>query len=148
MTRRPPSPRADYAVFFPLQTRWKDMDAYGHINNVTYLSYVDTVVSLWQLEHGMGPLDPSGQRFLVAENGCTFHAEAHFPDRLEAGLRLGHLGRSSVRFEVGFFRGDAPLASSEGFLVHVLVNEAGRPVPIPDEARASLARLQLSAKGS
>lgn len=141
MTRTPPSQRGAYARFFPIQTRWKDNDAYGHINNVTYLSYFDTVVSLWQIEQGMQIAEAGGLRFLVVESGCTYHAEARFPDRLQAGIRVGKLGTSSVRFEIGIFRDGADTACVEGFFVHVLVNPDTRPIPIPDDARARLAAL-------
>ncbi len=138
MTRKPPSRREDYRAFFPIQTRWKDNDAYGHINNVVYLSYFDTVVSLWQIENGMQIAEEGGMRFLVVESGCSYHAEARFPDRLEAGIRVGKLGNSSVRFEIGIFREDDETACVEGFFVHVLVDPETRPTPIPDDERAKM----------
>ncbi|EIE49506.1 hypothetical protein AL036_01125 [Salipiger aestuarii] len=141
MSRRPPSPRSAYARFYPIQTRWKDNDAYGHINNVTYLSYFDTAVSLWQIEQGMEIAQEGGLRFLVVESGCTYHAEARFPDPLQAGIRVGRLGSSSVRFEIGIFRGDESTACVEGFFIHVLVNPQTRPIPIPQDARARLTAL-------
>ena len=135
MSRQPPGIRAAYCAFFPIATRWKDMDAYGHLNNAAYLSYLDTAVTLWQLGVGMEIYRPGGLRFLAAQNGCTYHAEARFPDVLHAGVRCGHLGRSSARFEVGFFRNDDDLACAEGFIVHVSVDGNTRPEPIPDRFR-------------
>ncbi len=143
MSRPPPSPRDAYARFYPVQTRWKDNDAYGHINNVTYLSYFDTVVSRWQIEQGMEIAQTGGMRFLVVESGCTYHAEARFPDILQAGIRVGRLGTSSVRFEIGIFREGAATACVEGFFVHVLVNPQTRPIPIPEAARTLLAGLAV-----
>ncbi|EEX16432.1 thioesterase superfamily protein [Citreicella sp. SE45] len=138
MTRRPPQPRSAYHAFREIQTRWKDNDTYGHINNVTYLSYFDTVVSLWQIEQGMEIAQEGGLRFLVVESGATYHAEARFPDVLHAGIRVGRLGTSSVRFEIGIFRNDEDIACVEGFFVHVAVDPDTRPTPIPDTARARL----------
>lgn len=135
MSRQLPGTRAAYCAFFPIATRWKDMDAYGHLNNAAYLSYLDTAVTLWQLGAGMEIYRPGGLRFLAAQNGCTYHAEARFPDVLHAGVRCGHLGRSSARFEVGFFRNDDDLACAEGFIVHVSVDGNTRPEPIPDRFR-------------
>lgn len=143
MSRPAPSLRAAYARFFPVQTRWQDNDTYGHINNVTYLSYFDTVVSLWQIEQGMAIGQDGALRFLVVESGCTYHAEARFPDPLQAGIRVGRLGSSSVRFDIGIFRGDEPAACVEGFFIHVLVNPQTRPIAIPQEARARLETLIL-----
>ena len=46
MSRTPPSRRADFAAFRSLTTRWKDNDAYGHINNASYYSFIDTAITL------------------------------------------------------------------------------------------------------
>ena len=134
--RPPPATRAAYRAFRALPTRWMDNDAYGHMNNATYLSLVDTAVSLWQLEQGLALTGPGALRFLVVETGCRYHAEAGFPDTLHAGLRIGHLGRSSLRFEVGLFRNDADSACTEAFFAQVLTGPDGRPMAIPDAVRA------------
>ncbi|MBE9637403.1 acyl-CoA thioesterase [Salipiger mangrovisoli] len=138
MSRKPPGTRADYCAFYPIATRWKDMDAYGHLNNAAYLSFLDTAVTLWQLDAGMEIERPGGLRFLAAQNGCTYHAEARFPDLLHAGVRCGHLGNSSARFEVGFFRNDDQTACAEGFILHVAVNPQTRPERIPDRFRPAI----------
>ena len=75
------------------------------------------------------------------ETGCRYHAEAGFPDVIHAGLRLGHLGRSSVRFEIGLFRNDDDTACTEAFFAQVLTGPDGRPAPIPDPVRAIFERL-------
>ena len=61
---------------------------------------------------------------------------------MQAGLRVGHLGRSSVRYELGIFRDDEPAACAEGHFVHVFVDRAAQqPVPIPAPIRTALQRL-------
>ncbi|MEK7972301.1 acyl-CoA thioesterase, partial [Burkholderia contaminans] len=40
-----PRPRDAYRHFLPITTRWMDNDVYGHVNNVVYYSYFDTVVN-------------------------------------------------------------------------------------------------------
>ena len=141
MGRTPPGTRADYRAFRALPTRWKDNDAYGHVNNAEYLSFFDTAVSLWQMEQGL-TIDGAGAlRFLVVETGCRYHAEAGFPDILHAGLRLGHLGTSSFRTEIGLFRNAEVTACTEGFFTQVHVDASGRPAPLPDTVRRTLARL-------
>lgn len=141
MTRPAPGARADYTAFRSLPTRWMDNDAYGHMNNATYLSLVDTAVSLWQMDTGIAITGQNAFRFLVVETGLRYHAQAGFPDRIDAGLRLGHLGRSSLRFEVGLFRNDDPVACTEAVFAQVLVDDADRPRAIPDAVRAVLADL-------
>lgn len=141
MSRPPPGTRAEYRAFRTLPTRWMDNDEYGHMNNATYLSFFDTAISLWQLDNGIPIRGPEAMRLLTVETGCRYHAETGFPDLIHAGLRIGHLGTSSVRFEVGLFRNDEHSASAEGFFTQVLTGDDGRPTPIPGPIRARLSAL-------
>ena len=141
MARTPPGARAAYRAFRALPTRWMDNDEYGHMNNATYFSLFDTAVSLWQLENGIAIRGPQAVRFLVIENTCRYFSELGFPDMVHAGLRIGHMGNSSFRYEVGLFRNDADTASAEGTFAQVHVGPDGRPAPIPDPVRAILSRL-------
>jgi acyl-CoA thioester hydrolase len=141
MTHIPPGTRADYRAFRALPTRWMDNDEYGHMNNATYLSFMDTAVSLWQMDNGIEIRGPQALRFLVVETGMRYHAEAGFPDLVHAGLRIGHLGRSSLRYEVGLFRNDDDSACAEGHFAQVLTGDDHRSTPIPDPVRARLAPL-------
>ena len=140
MSDRPVAPnRADFTEFYPLQTRWNDNDAYGHMNNVVHYALFDTAVNGWLIERGL--LDPltSPVFGLVVETGCRYFGEMQFPDRVTAGLRVAKLGRSSVRMELGLFRNDDDAAAAEGFFVHVYVDRNDhRPTDIPAATRAAL----------
>jgi acyl-CoA thioester hydrolase len=138
-TRSAPPGRERYRHFLTIPTRWMDNDAYGHVNNVTYYSYFDTVVN----EHLIrcGGLDIAADPVVgwVVETSCTFHRSLTFPDVVEAGLRVTKLGRSSVVYEIGLFRrgDDAPAAT--GRFVHVWVNRTTqRPVALPQRVREAL----------
>ncbi|GAA4774085.1 thioesterase family protein [Stakelama sediminis] len=140
--RVPPGTRADYAAFSQHDTRWKDNDVYGHLNNVVHYSIFDSAVNGWLI--GQGLLDPlnSAQIGLVVETGCRYHAEMAFPDRIAAGIRVARIGTSSVRYEIGLFRNDADTAAAEGFFVHVYVDAATRrPAPLAGPLRAALETL-------
>jgi len=136
--------RAAYPHWLRIPTRWMDDDVYGHVNNVTYYSYFDTVVN----EHliAAGVLDPATSLVfgVVAETGCRFLDSLSFPDVVDAGLRVARLGTSSVRYEIGLFREGAESPAAVGHFVHVYVDRASRrPVPVPDEVRAVLASLAV-----
>jgi acyl-CoA thioester hydrolase len=140
MTERPqPSLRAGFRVFRTITTRWADNDLYGHMNNVVHYSLFDTAVNGWLIENRL--LDPHGGPLIgmVAETGCRYHAEMGFPDVVTAGLRVGRLGNSSVRYEIGLFRNDEQQAAAEGFFVHVYVDRASRrPRPMEPAFRRAL----------
>lgn len=124
-----------------IPTRWKDNDIYGHVNNVEYYSFFDTVINAWLIEEGGLDIHEGEAIGLCAESGCRFLAAAAFPEPVEAGLRVEKLGNSSVRYEIGLFRESGePLAT--GHFIHVFVDRADRrPRPIPDGIRASLERI-------
>lgn len=144
MSRPLPSLRSAYRDFLPMQTRWADNDEYGHMNNATYMSIFDTTISMWQMHNGLDIRGAKALRFLVVESGCRYFSETGFPDALHAGIRLGHLGNSSCRFEIGLFCNDQPTASAEGFFAQVLVDDRSNPTPIPARVRETLSRLLIA----
>ncbi len=139
MTRPPPGRRADYHLFLPIATRWMDNDVFGHLNNVVYYSFFDTAVTRSLMQRGILTWKGSSHFLVVAESGCRYHAEAAFPALMTAGIRVGQLGTSSIRHEIGVFADDADTASAEGFMVHVCVEHATRrPAPMPEAWRTAL----------
>ncbi len=134
--------RGDYPHFRAMPTRWMDNDVYGHVNNVEYYSFVDTVINAWLIEEGGLDIERAKVIGVCAESGCRFLASAGFPEAIDAGLRVARLGNSSVRYEVGLFRGASDEALASAFFVHVFVDrEDRRPREIPASLRACLERL-------
>ena len=145
MSRKPPSTRDAFAHFRALQTRWEDNDQYGHMNNAVHYRLVDTAVNLWLIEQGLLHGEKSAIIGLVVESGCSYHAEMGFPDQVSAGLKVGRIGTSSVRWEVGLFRNDAAQAAADAHFTHVFVDAATRrPRSLPREWLPVLAKLQSS----
>ena len=142
----PPPPdltRADFPHLLPIQTRWMDNDVYGHANNVVYYSWFDTVINRYLLAESDLDLTGGDTIGVCVESQCRYLASVAFPDRLEAGLRVDQLGRSSVRYQICIFRDGQVSPSAIGHFVHVFVSRATRrPMPIPDRIRAALERLR------
>ena len=137
-----PSARSAYPHFTPIATRWADNDAYGHVNNVVYYAYFDTAVNKHLIDAGVLDVAASPVVGLVVETRCTYFSPAGFPDTVHVGLKVKHLGTSSVRYELGVFRNSEALASAVGEFVHVYVDRAtNQPVPIPASVRAVLERV-------
>lgn len=138
-------PRSAYRHFLSIPTRWMDNDVYGHVNNVQYYSYFDTVVNRWLIDQGLLDYLRSEVIGLVVETSCSYFRPMAFPDVIAAGLRVAHLGRSSVRYEVGLFRNDEPTASATGHFIHVYVDRASnRPVALPEPMRAALNSITIA----
>ena len=134
--------RSDYGVFYPITTRWSDNDIYGHINNVVYYAYFDSVVNRYLIEEGGLDIEQGEIVGFVVNSGCDYLAPIAYPEPIEGGVRVEKLGNSSVRYGVGIFRPgeDAPVAY--GHFVHVFVNRASnQSVPIPERLREALQRL-------
>ncbi|MEP7296546.1 MAG: thioesterase family protein [Burkholderiales bacterium] len=131
-TRPVPAPRSLFRHFETIATRWMDNDAYGHVNNVVYYSYFDTVVNRYLIEAGALDIERGRVIGLVVETHCNYFASLAFPQTVEAGLRVTRLGSSSVRYEIGLFAAGEPLAAANGHFVHVYVDrDTRRPVPLP-----------------
>ena len=134
--------RADYPHFLTIPTRWMDNDIYGHVNNVVFYSYFDTVVNGYLIEAGWLDIHGGAVIGLVVETMCRYFQPIAFPDVIEAGLRVARLGRTSVRYEVAIFRRGEEAPAAAGHFVHVYVDRATRrPVALPESLRAALERI-------
>ena len=128
--------RDRYPHFLDIPTRWMDNDIYGHVNNVVYYSYFDTVINEYLIREGGLDIHAAEVIGVCAESACRYHEGLSFPEVIDAGLRIGHLGRRAVRYEIGLFR------KAEGHFVHVFVERAGMAaVAIPDPIRAAMERI-------
>ena len=140
--KQEPDKREDYRQFMTITTRWMDNDVYGHINNVQYYSYFDTAVNRFLINQGALDIHTGEIIGLVVETQCNYFSSAAFPVDIEAGIRVAHLGRSSVRYEVGLFVDGREQAIAQGHFVHVYVDRASeKPVNIPDNLRSVLSAL-------
>ena len=135
-------PRSAFKVFRTITTRWMDNDAYGHVNNVVYYGWFDTVVNTFLIAQGALDIHHGTVIGLVVETQCHYFAPIAFPEPVEAGLRVAHVGRSSVRYELGVFGADGVMAA-KGHFVHVYVDaHTRRPTALPDNLVSILEALQ------
>jgi len=139
-----PLARESYRHFLPIQTRWSDNDAYGHVNNVVYYGWFDTIVNEYLIRAGALDIERGAVVGLVVETKCSYFSELAFPQAVEAALRVARVGTSSVRYEIGLFAAGATAASAQGHFIHVYVDRASRrPVPLPAPLRAAVEQLQV-----
>jgi acyl-CoA thioester hydrolase len=137
----PAHPRSHYRHFLAVPTRWMDNDVYGHVNNVVYYSYFDTVINRYLIDAGLDFANGSVIGLCV-ESHCEYRRPLAFPGDIDAGMRVAHLGRASVRYDLGIFARGEDAASAQGWFVHVFVDRRTRlSTPIPDGLREALQRL-------
>ena len=131
-----------YRHFLTIPTRWMDNDVYGHVNNVVYYSFFDTVVNKFLMEERQLDYSKGEVVGLVVETKCQYFAPIAFPDVVVAGIRVAHIGTSSVRYEIGLFKNDEDNPAAEGHFVHVYVTRSGnKPTPLSTEMRSVLAKI-------
>ena len=138
----PDHSREQYRYWQSVSTRWKDNDAYGHINNAVFYSYIDSVVNQFLIEHQLRDIQKSDSIGLVVQSQCRFFQPLSYPGRVDCGLRVTHLGNSSVSYEVGMFAEAEAAAAAIGGFTHVFVDrEERRPCPLSGAVRSALQSL-------
>ena len=137
--------RHEYPHFVSIATRWRDNDLYGHVNNIEYYGYFDTAINLYLIQHGGLDIHSGALIGVCAESHCKFVTELAFPEIVEAGLRVEHLGRSSVRYGLGLFGAGSTMPAAEGWFVHVFVDRVSRrPAGLTPVLRAALEAIQTA----
>ena len=136
--------RTSYRFFYSLTTRWADNDVYGHVNNVIYYSYFDSVANRYLIEEGGLNIASGEVAGYVVSSGCEYHSPITYPDEVEAGLCVEKLGNSSVRYGVAIFRKGESSAVAHGYFVHVFVNrDEQKSAPIPYNLRSALEKIKI-----
>ena len=146
MKESKPRQRADYQYFDQVETRWNDNDIYGHMNNVVYYEMFDSVINRYLITEGCLNISNGPTAGIIPETRCRYHKPLRFPDRLDVGLRVTRLGKSSVVYDSSIFRIQDNDAAAECYFVHVFVDrkQQDRPVPIPDSVRIALAKIDIN----
>ena len=145
MKENKPRQRAEYQYFDQVETRWNDNDIYGHMNNVVYYEMFDSVINRYLITEGCLNISNGPTAGIIPETRCRYHKPLRFPDRLDVGLRVTRLGKSSVVYDSSIFRIRDNDAAAECYFVHVFVDrkQQDRPVPIPDSVRIALAKIDI-----
>ena len=136
--------RDAFPHFHAIPTRWMDNDIYGHVNNVVYYAYFDTVVNEHLIAHAGLNIHTAPVIGVVVETQCRFHRELSFPEVIDGGIRVQKLGRTSVIYDIGLFKQGESEPAASGHFVHVYVDRSSRrPVPVPEPIRQALSALMI-----
>ncbi len=137
--------RDQYRWWMQISSRWADCDAYGHVNNAIYYNWFDTAVTTMLIERGVLRSPQSNSIGLCVSSGCDFLAPIEFPETVDAGVRIGRMGNSSIRFEVALFPLNSDAPAAVGHFVHVYVDPiTRRPMPLDAIHKQAMADLVIA----
>ncbi len=122
-----------------IEIRWRDQDAYGHVNNAVYLTYLEEVRDEW-LERALGD---SGDAwgYVTARVAIDFRRElTQDDDAIVARLWLTRIGTSSVTTREEIVTVGGELAAEAEAVLVARDTETGRSRPLSDAERAALER--------
>lgn len=137
--------RADFHCVIPLTTRWMDNDVYGHVNNVTYYSYFDTIVNRYLIDAANFSIQHSPVIGFIVQSECNYFSSIAFPEALEGAFRVNRLGNTSVEYGVAIFKEGQSDVSAYGTMTHVFVDRISKqPMPIEGDLRRMLAMAIIS----
>lgn len=137
--------RTGYPYFTDITTRWMDNDIYGHVNNVVYYSYFDSVANKYLIEEGGLDIHSAEIIGFVVASSCQYKSPIAYPEPIEAGFRVNKLGNSSVEYGIAIFKQGQPNASAVGTFTHVFVDRAtDKSVAIPAPLRRALEAVLVS----
>jgi len=136
---RKPVLRSEFCHFQDVQTRWMDNDVYGHVNNVVYYSYFDSVVNSYLIDQGGLDIQNGSQIGFIVNSSCSYLKSVAFPEALEGGLKVERIGNCSVDYAVALFKKGESEACAHGVMTHVFVDRSSnRPTPIAGRLREAL----------
>lgn len=131
--------KENYPFIFPIQTRWSDNDIYGHVNNVNYYSFFDSAVNALLIQKAHFDIHHSPIIGLVVNSSCQFLQELCYPEIIEVGVAIKHIGNSSLEYDLAIFKANQNTAAAQGQFIHVFVDrEQRKSTPIPINMRQAL----------
>jgi len=110
---------ADYSMHVKLQTRWRDLDAFGHVNNAVFATYIETargtLFKKWNL-----PYDGKGKSLTVAAITINYHKQLKHPTNIVVGQSISRIGNTSFDVNSALFDEQntlKPIATSKVVIV-------------------------------
>jgi acyl-CoA thioester hydrolase len=131
--------RADFHYIKEITTRWMDNDVYGHVNNVTYYSYFDSIANNYLIEKAGFDIQASPIIGYIVNSACNYYSSIAYPDKIQGAFRVNRIGNSSVEYGVAIFKEGQELACAYGTMTHVFVNrETEQPAKVDGVLRVAL----------
>jgi acyl-CoA thioester hydrolase len=127
-----------FPYVWPVEVRFRDLDALGHVNNAVFLTYLESArIAYWLELSGRSGLD--GLDMILARVEIDYRAQAGYREQLDVGVRVAAVGRSSVTMELKVVARAPERLIAESRNVMVFFDyAANRSRPLTDELRRKL----------
>ena len=136
-------PADTFPVVTPIKVRFRDLDAFGHVNNAVYFTFMEMARVEYFRQIGLLKNDFPSPFFIIAEATCQFKAPIEMDTPLQVQVRVSRLGNSSFDMEYRFVDEASGAVLATGRTVQVTFDyAANRSVPLPDEWRAAIGQFE------
>jgi len=135
-----------YPVSVTIPVAWGDMDAFQHVNNVTYARWIETARVAYFTRIGlMCPLRPDGVGPIVARLAIDYERALFYPDTVRVDVTVRAIGRTSLTmgYRIWSQGQDAEVATAEDVMV-LIDYQAGKKAPVDDALRAAIRALEAT----
>ena len=125
----------------PLQVRFRDTDAFGHVNNAVFFTYIELARIRYLLDV-LQPAEPFERMPLIlARVELDFRSPIMFGEDVEVATQVDRIGRSSIAMSHRLTAGtDGRLVGEAQSVLVTYDYAAARPMPVPDEWRSRIAQ--------
>ena len=138
--RKSPSPQAAAPMYVTsVSVRWRDLDAFNHVNNASYLTYLEEARLQWLRQKIPAALPTEQAAPVLVASQLNYRSPINWPAQLEVQLFCTRLGNSSITLSHRIVDADAPdRLYCDGSVTMVWINPAsGKPVTLPEALRAA-----------
>ena len=137
--------RGDFTFMHRLRVRWAEVDRQDVVFNANYFLYFDVAVAeYWRaigFRYPQDIVEKFGTDIYAVKASAEYHGSATYDQMLDVGCRVGSIGRSSMRFLLGVWRGEEHITSGE--LVYVNADlKTKKSAPWPDALRQAILKFE------
>lgn len=127
-----------FPLVVPVQVRFRDLDALGHVNNAVYLSYLE-MARVAYVQRRFGLSHPRNFSFILARVEIDYKSPVTLGESLMVGMGVAHVGQRSFRFAYEIREASSGRLVVQAQTVQVMYDyQAQKPMAIPDEIRRVL----------
>lgn len=143
--------RSDFKFRFPFRVRYSEIDGQQIVFNAHYLTYYDTAITEYfrALPHDYKAVaEETGMDFHTVKSLVEYKKMITFDEEIDVWVRVGRIGRTSLRFDLEIHGKDQDDLRATGEIVWVhTCQKSHRPEPVPDDLRAKIVTLDGEGEG-